>query len=83
LRHATFDIVENECLCRFDRRAFQKRQVSPLSRDDVEGSMKAFDMVLRYWNNFDRVHRLGNVLIRPLAESLENNYLGCDPQTMD
>jgi len=45
--------------------------------------MKAFDMVLRYWNNFDRVHRLGNVLIPPLAETPENNYLGCDPQTMD
>jgi hypothetical protein len=60
LRHGTFDIVEldiveNECPYRLDRRAFQKRQISPLSRDNVEGSMKAFDMVLRYWNNFDRV----------------------------
>ena len=45
--------------------------------------MKAFDMILRYWNNFDHVHRLGNVLIPPLAESPENNYLGCDPRTMD
>jgi hypothetical protein len=27
--------------------------------------MKAFDMVLRYRNNFDRIHRLAIVLIRP------------------
>ncbi len=45
--------------------------------------METLDMVLRYWNNFDRIHRPGNVLIAPLAESQENTYLGCDPQTMD
>lgn len=30
--------------------------------------MKTFDMALRYRNNFDRFHRLGNMLIPPLAE---------------
>ena len=30
--------------------------------------MKAFDMPLRYRNNFNDAHRLGNVLIPPLAE---------------
>jgi hypothetical protein len=40
-------------------------------------------MVLRYWNNFDRVHCFSNVLIPPLAERQGNNYLGCTPPTTD
>jgi hypothetical protein len=47
------DIVENEGLHRFERRGFQKREIAPLPCDEIEGSMKAFDMVLSYWNNFD------------------------------
>ena len=35
------------------RRGFQKREIAPLPRDEIEGPMKAFDMVLRYRNNFD------------------------------
>jgi hypothetical protein len=53
LRLALLDIVENEGLRRFERRGFQEREIAPLPRDEVEGSMKAFDMVLRYRNNFD------------------------------
>jgi hypothetical protein len=83
LRISVFDIAQNERPRRFDRRRLQKRQITPLPRDDIEGSMKAFDMVLRYRNNFDRVHRLGNVLIPPLAECPGNNYLGCAPPTTD
>jgi hypothetical protein len=64
LRKSLFDIVENECLRRFERRRFQEGQITPLLRDNIEGSMKTLDMILRYWNNFDGVHRLGNVLIR-------------------
>jgi hypothetical protein len=45
--------------------------------------MKAFDMVLSYRNNFDCSHRLGNVLVLPLAERLGNNYLGRAPPTTD
>ena len=47
------DIVENEGPGRFERRGFQKREIAPLPRDEIEGPMKAFDMVLRYRNNFD------------------------------
>jgi hypothetical protein len=46
-------------------------------------TVKAFDMVLRYRNNFNRIHRLSNVLIPPLAEWPGNNYLGLTPQTTD
>ena len=77
------DIVENEGLRRFERRGFQKREIAPLVRDEIEGPMKTFDMVLRYRNNFDRSHRLGNVFIPPLAEWPGNNYLGCGPPTTD
>jgi hypothetical protein len=45
--------------------------------------MKAIDMVLRYRDNFDCTHRLGIVLIPPLAERLRNNYLGSAPPTTD
>jgi hypothetical protein len=38
--------------------------------------------LLRYRNNFSG-HRLGNVLIPPLAEWRGNNYLGRVPPTMD
>ena len=47
------DIVEHEGPGRLKRRGFQKREKAPLPRDEVEGPMKAFDMVLRYLNNFD------------------------------
>ena len=47
------DIVENEGPGLFRRRGFQKRKISPLVRDEIEGPMKAFDMVLRYRNYFD------------------------------
>ena len=47
------DIVENEGPRWFERRGFQKREIAPLPRDEIEGPMKAFDMVLRYRNNFD------------------------------
>jgi hypothetical protein len=45
--------------------------------------MKTLDMILRYGNNFDRAHRLGNVLAPPLAEYRENTYLGSIPRTTD
>ena len=83
LRISVFDIVKNERSRRFDRRRLQKRQIAPLPRDDGQGPMKAFDMVLRYWNNFDRVRSLSNVLIPPLAERQGNNYLACTPPTTD
>jgi len=83
LRITMLDIVENEGPHRLKRRSFQKGEIAPLPRDEVEGPMKAFDMVLRYRNNFDRGHRLGNVLIPPLAEWPGNNYLGCAPPTTD
>ena len=47
------DNVENEGLRRFQRRGFQKREIAPFPRDEVEGLMKAVDMALRYRNNFD------------------------------
>ena len=78
-----FDIVENEPPRRFDRRSLQKRQIAPLPRDNIEGSMKALDMTLRYWNNFDRARCLRNVLAPPLAEYRESNYLGSIPPTTD
>ena len=53
LRIAVLDIVENEGPRRFEWRGFQKRKIAPLPSDEVEGPMKAFDMVLRYLNNFD------------------------------
>ena len=53
LRITLLDIVENEGPHQFKRRGFQKREIAPLPRDEIEGSMKAFDMVLRYRNNFD------------------------------
>ena len=48
-----FDIVENEGPRRFERRRFQKRQIAPRPCDEVEGTVKAFDMILRYRDNFD------------------------------
>ena len=79
------DVAENEGPGRFERRSFKKGQISPFLRDEIEGSVKAFDMVLRYRNNFDRIHRhrLANVLIPPLAEWPGNTYLGSNPQTTD
>ena len=47
------DIVEDEGPGRLKRGGFQKREIAPLLRDEIEGAMKAFDMVLRYRNNFD------------------------------
>ena len=73
------DIVENERPRRFKRRSLQKRQIAPLPRDNIEGLMKTLDMTLRYRNNFDRTHCLGNVLTPPLAEYRESNYLGFHP----
>ena len=77
------DIVENEGLRRFKRWGFQKREIATLPRDEIKSSMKAFGMVLRYRNNFNDSHRLGNVLIPPLAEWPGNNYLGWAPPTTD
>jgi hypothetical protein len=45
--------------------------------------MKTLDMVLHYWNNFDRINGPGNVLTPPLAEWPENNYLERIPPTTD
>jgi hypothetical protein len=42
LRIALLDIVENEGLRRFERRGFQEREIAPLPRDEIQGSMKAF-----------------------------------------
>ena len=56
-----FDIVENERPRGFERGSFQKSEIAPLSRDKIEGAVIALYMVLRYRNNFDRHHRLGNV----------------------
>jgi hypothetical protein len=53
LRITVADIVENERLHRRKRRGFQKREIAPLARDEIEGSLKALDMVLCYRNNFD------------------------------
>jgi hypothetical protein len=53
LRITMLDIVENEGPRQLKRRGFQKREIAPFPRDEIEGSMKAFDMVLRYRNNFD------------------------------
>jgi len=53
LRMPMPDIVENEGPDRLTRRSFQKREIAPLPRDEIEGLVKAFDMVLRYRNNFD------------------------------
>ena len=78
-----FDIADNECPRGFERRRFQKGQISPLPCDEIEGSVETLDMVLRYRNNFDWVHRLGNMSIPPLAEWSGNNYLGSNPQTTD
>ena len=63
--------------------SLQKRQIAPLPRDNIESLMKTLDMTLRYWNNFDRAHCLGNVLAPPLAEYRESNYLGSIPPTTD
>jgi hypothetical protein len=53
---AALDIIEQESPCALDRRGLQERQIPPLPRHDIEGSMKAVDMVLAYRDNFDRVH---------------------------
>jgi hypothetical protein len=53
LRITLPDIVENEGPGLLRRRCFQKRQIAPLTGNEIERSMKAFDMVLRYRNNFD------------------------------
>ena len=53
LRITVADIVENEGPHLLKRWGFQKREIAPLPRDEIQGSMKAFDMVLRYRNNFD------------------------------
>jgi hypothetical protein len=47
------DIVENERPYLLKRRGFQKREIAPLPRDEIEGPMKALDMVLSYRDNFD------------------------------
>jgi hypothetical protein len=53
LRITVADIVKNEGLRRCERRGFQESEIAPLPRDEIQGSVKAFDMVLRYRNNFD------------------------------
>jgi hypothetical protein len=53
LRITLLDIVENEGPHRLKRWGFQKREIAPFPRDEIEDSTKAFDMVLRYRNNFD------------------------------
>ena len=53
LRITMPDVVENEGPGLLRRRGLQKREIAPLVRDEIEGPMKAFDMVLRYRNNFD------------------------------
>ena len=68
LRIALLDIAENEGPRRLEWWGFQKRKIAPLPCDEVERPMKAFDMALRYRNNFDCSHGIGNVLIPPLAE---------------
>ena len=82
LRIALGDIVENEGPRLVERRRLEERQIPPLPRDEIEGAVKAFDMVLRYRNNFDRSSSRQRV-IPPLAERPGNNYLGCDPPTTD
>lgn len=83
LRITLLDIVENERPGQFQRRRFQEGQIAPFPRDNIEGLMKTLDMILRYWNNFDRAHRLGNVLAPPLAEYRENTYVAPIPRTTD
>src|SRR4051794_3359057 len=80
---AALDVCKHIGARFFDRRRLQKRQISPLPRHDVEGSMKAVDMVLRYRENFDRVHVPAMGLMPPLAEWPRNNYLGFDPPTTE
>lgn len=70
---------ENEFPRACQRRPLKERQISPLPRHKIEGSMKPLDMVLRYRNYFDHACRLGNVSIPPLAEWPQNNYLGTTP----
>ena len=53
LRITMLDIVEHEGPGRFERRRLQKREIAPLPGDEIEGPVKAFDMLLRYRNNFD------------------------------
>jgi hypothetical protein len=83
LRIAPLDVVENEIAGRTDRRRLEKRQIPPLFCNEIEGPVKAFDMVFGYRNNVHRAHRLCNVLIPPLAEWPGNNYLGSTPPTTD
>jgi hypothetical protein len=83
---AAFDVVEYEGPHHLDRRGFQERQISPLPRNKIEGPMKAINMPFRYRNNFDWIHRPGNVsgrFVPPLAERPRNNYLGSSPPTTD
>jgi hypothetical protein len=51
------DHVEHEGPRRFERRRLQKRQISPLPGDKIEGPVEAFDMFWRNRNDFDRIHR--------------------------
>ena len=59
-----------------------------LGRDRValrrsRGTDDGFQYGLALSEQFDRSHRLGNVLIPPLAEWTGNNYLGRTPRTTD
>ena len=47
LRVAAFDVAQHKFADLRQRRRFEKREKFPLSRDRVEGAMKALDMVGR------------------------------------
>jgi hypothetical protein len=57
---AALDMVEHECPRILQRRALDERQISPLPRNEIEGPVKAIDMILCYRNNFDHAHRSAN-----------------------
>src|SRR5205807_1549090 len=83
LEMAALDVAKHESPRALDRRGLQERQIPPLPRHDIEGSMEAVDMALAYRDNFDRVHGSGNGWIPPLAEWPGNNYLGFTPPTTE
>jgi hypothetical protein len=50
------DVVEDENLCRFERRRLQKGQIAPLPGDEIQRPVKAFDKFGCNRNDFDRIH---------------------------
>ena len=82
---AAFDVVERECPRSLQRRALKKRQISPLPRYKIEGSMKSVDMTFLNRNKIYRHcnHSGPGTSIPPLAEWLQNTYLGFNSPTTE